>query len=88
MTEFEYPLSCTLILFIDNKSGIEVTKNLEHHRHMKHLDLWHYWLRNAVQDLVITPVDVSSLQNVANLFTKAVQPQVVTFAVPRLGLTS
>ena len=50
-------------------------------------DLQHYWLRNAVQDLVITPAYVSLSQTVADLFTKAVQPQVVAFAVPKLGLT-
>jgi len=50
-------------------------------------DLQHYWLRNAVQYLVITTAYVSLSQTVADLFTKAVQPQVVAFAVPKLGLT-
>jgi len=39
LTEFGYSPSCPLTLFIDNKSGIMVIKNPEHHRHMKHLDL-------------------------------------------------
>jgi len=53
---------------------------------MKHLDLWHYWLKDAVQDSLITPVYVPLCENVADLFTKAVQPQVIEFSVPKLGL--
>lgn len=60
LTEFGYPPSYASTFFIDNKSGIEVTKNPEHHGHIKHL-------------------------NVADLFTKAVQSQVIRFTVPKLG---
>jgi len=87
LTEFEYSSFHVSILFIDNKSEIEVSKNPEHHRHMKHLDLWHYWLKNVVQESLITPAYVSSYQNVADLFIKPVQSQVIKFSVPKLGLT-
>jgi len=86
LTEFGYPPSYSSTLFIDNKSGINVLKNPEHHGRMKHLDLWLYWLRDAVQESLISPVYVPTRQNIANLFTKAVQPQVIQFAVPKLGL--
>ena len=33
LTEFGYPPSYTSTLFIDNKSSIEITKNLEHYRY-------------------------------------------------------
>jgi len=86
LTEFGYPPSYASTLFIDNKSGIEVTKNPEHHGHMKHQNLQHYWFRNAVQHSVIVLV-YASCQNVADLFTKAVQSQVIRFTVPKLGST-
>jgi len=35
LTEFESFLSYVSTFFIDNKSKIKVTKNLEHYRHMK-----------------------------------------------------
>lgn len=72
------------ITLIDNKSGIDVSKNSEHYNHMKHLYLQPYWLRNAGQASLITPVYVSTHDNVANLFIKAVQSQVVKFVPPRL----
>jgi len=61
-----------------------VSKNPEHHGQMKHLDLHLYWLRDAVQESLISPVYVPTCQNVADLFTKAVQSQVIEFAVPEL----
>ena len=88
LTEFGYPPSYLSTLFIDNKSRIDVSKNPEHHGRMKHLDLRLYWLRDAVQESLISPVYVPTRQNIADLFTKAVQPQVIQFAVPKLGLRS
>ena len=73
LIEFWYSSSYASTLFIDNKSWIEVFKNLEHYRHINSLDLWHYWLREAVQGSLITPLYVPSYQNIADLFTKAIQ---------------
>jgi len=39
LTEFEYSFLHTSTLFINKKSVIEVIKNTEHHKCMKHLDL-------------------------------------------------
>ena len=54
---------------------------------MKHLDLQQYWLRNTVYDSLIALVCVPTHENVVDLFTKAVKPQVVEFLVPKLGPT-
>ncbi|KAJ3570514.1 hypothetical protein NP233_g4351 [Leucocoprinus birnbaumii] len=72
LTEFGFPPSYASTLFIDNKSGIDVSNNPEHHGHMKHLDLHFYWLWDAVQAATISPVYVPTAENVADLFTKAV----------------
>jgi len=42
LTQFGYPLSYTLTLFIGNKSEIKVIRNLEYHECMKYLNLQHY----------------------------------------------
>ena len=86
LTKFGYLPSYSSTLFIDNKFGIDVSKNPEHHGQMKHLDLRLYWLRDTVQESLISPVYVPTQQNIADLFTKAVQPQVIQFAIPKLGL--
>jgi len=48
LTQFGYPLFYASILFIDNKSKIEIIKNLKYHKYMKYLNLQHYWLKNTV----------------------------------------
>jgi hypothetical protein len=84
--KFGYPSTNPSTLFIDNRSGIDIAKNPEHHGRMKHLDLHFYWLQDAVQEGAIAPVYVPTKENVADLFTKAVPPGVVEFAIPMLGL--
>lgn len=87
LTEFGYPPSYPSTLFIDNKSGISVAKNPEHHGRMKHLDLRYYWLRDAVADGIISPEYVPTDQQLADILTKAVYPKTINYAVPLLGLT-
>ncbi|EKM74306.1 hypothetical protein AGABI1DRAFT_48243 [Agaricus bisporus var. burnettii JB137-S8] len=86
LTEFGFPPTLPSTLFVDNKSGISVAKNPEHHGRMKHLDLRFYWLREAVEEGLIDPLYVSTHEQVADILTKAVAKKVVEFAVPLLGL--
>ena len=86
LSEFGYPQTLPSTLFVDNKSGISVAKNPEHHGRMKHLDLRFYWLREVVEEGLIDPIYVSTDQQVADILTKAVAPKVIKFAVPLLGL--
>jgi len=87
LAEFGFPSSFPSTLYIDNKSGIEVSKNPEHHGRMKHLDLRHHWLREAVQDSIIEPAFIPGVENIADILTKAVQPKMLHFSIPLLGLT-
>ena len=51
------------------------------------MDLQQYWLRNIVYDSLIALVCVPTHENVVDLFTKAMKPQVVEFSVPKLSPT-
>jgi len=85
LSEFSFPLTLPSTLYVDNKSGISVAKNPEHHGRMKHLDLRFYWLREAVEEGMIDPIYVPTEQQLANILTKAVTKKVVEYAVPLLG---
>ena len=39
---------------IDSQSALLVAKNPEHHGRMKHLDLWYFWLHDAISQKVIS----------------------------------
>ena len=87
LSEFGHITPFPSTLFIDNKSGICVAKNPEHHGRMKHLDLRFYWLRDAVDSKLINPVYVPSSRQVADILTKPVGVSVINFTVPILGLS-
>jgi len=54
----------------DNSAAITLTKNVSGHSHMKHTDIKHHWICEAVEigDIVVTYVP--SEENMADLFTK------------------
>ena len=63
---------------MDNQSAISVTKNPEHHGHMKHLNLCFYWLRDQVDKKKIHPEYLKTDNMLADLLTKALpKPQVL-----------
>ena len=49
LVEIGYKAPIPAILYTDNKSAIQVSKNPEHHGRMKHLNLHFSWLRDQVQ---------------------------------------
>ena len=71
LQEFGYPVKQPSTLFIDNQSALTVSKNLEHHGRMKHLDLRYFWLRDEVESGTIAPVYIPTSDQVADIFTKA-----------------
>ena len=57
-------------LFMDNRAGIDVAYNPEHHTRMKHVERRHFFIREAVEDHKIRVPFVSTTQNLADFFTK------------------
>ena len=62
-------------LHVDNKSAIDVAYNPEHHSTMKHVDRRHFYVRELVEDHKIRVPFVSTVNNIADFFTKALPPK-------------
>jgi hypothetical protein len=88
MGELGYTISGPSLLRMDNQSAIAVSKNPEHHSKMKHLSLRLFWLRDAVQDGLITPTFVPTQEMAADIFTKALDRIKVQACAQMLGLFS
>ena len=86
LTEFGFALDIPTPLNIDNQSAISVSKNPEHHGHMKHLDLRFYWLRDAVHDKMIHPVYIPTKEQVADILTKALPSEQVKYCRDHMGI--
>jgi hypothetical protein len=86
MGELGYDVSGPSLLRMDNQSAIAVSKNPEHHGRMKHLSLRLFWLRDAVQDGLISPVFVPTQEMAADILTKALDRSRVLSGVRMLGM--
>jgi hypothetical protein len=84
--ELGYKIPRPSVLWMDNQSAIAVSKNPEHHGKMKHLSLCIFWLRDAVEDKVILPQFVETLNMAADIFTKALDRFKVQRCARLLGL--
>jgi hypothetical protein len=68
--EFEYPMTNSSTLHIDNQSTIAVTKNPEKQSKMKQIRLSQFWLRDTVESGEITPQYTPTTEMIADIFTK------------------
>ena len=57
-------------LHLDNKSAIDLSYNPEHHAKTKHIERRHFFIRECVEDGLIRVPFVSTVDNIADFFTK------------------
>jgi hypothetical protein len=60
-----------LTLYCDNLSAINISKNPIQHSRTKHIDIRHHFIRDLVEDNVITLEHVNTEEQIADIFTKA-----------------
>ena len=73
--ELGYPL-LSIQLAMDNRSAIFFTENAVANARTKHIDIRFHFIRECVQQGMVVPLWVSTNENVADLFTKALKPAV------------
>ena len=60
-----------MTLYCDNMSAINISKNPVQHSRTKHIDIRHHYIRDLVEDKVITLEHVATEEQVADIFTTA-----------------
>src|SRR5260221_11783793 len=73
-------------LHMDNQSTIKVARNPEHHGKMKHIDTKYYWIRDQVDSGHLKINWVPSVDNCADIFTKALSNELHQQQCSLLGL--
>ena len=71
MEEVGYPQEKPGILYNDNSGAVALTKNTKHNLRVKHINIRHHFIRECVENKSISVLHVSSVNNLADLFTKA-----------------
>ncbi len=83
----DYQISCSsTILRCDNTSAIEITKNPIHHSRTKHIDLRYHFIRDQVNQKVITLEYVPTENQLADLFTKPLSTERFNMLVREIGM--
>ena len=70
-TELEFKLPAQSELYSDNQAVIAIAKNPEYHARTKHIDIGLHFLRDHIEQGTIGIIHVSSQDNLADIFTKA-----------------
>ena len=73
--ELGYCIDGATDLHMDNRSAIDVAYNPEHHTQMKHVDRRHFYVRELVEEHILRCPFVSTHDNLADFFTKALPSQ-------------
>jgi hypothetical protein len=70
LREVEIEVSLPGLIKGDNRGAIALTKNTKDHGKVKHIDIRHHYIRELLQSGTILFEQVSSADNLADLFTK------------------
>jgi len=80
LTQLLQEFTCTLIhpviLFEDNKSCIDYTKNSTNHQKTKHISVRYHFIRELVEKKILQLTAISSEDNLADIMTKPLDKKV------------
>ncbi|RVW49846.1 Retrovirus-related Pol polyprotein from transposon RE1 [Vitis vinifera] len=68
--EAEYIATGTMVVFCDNTSAINISKNPVLHSRTKHIDIRHHFIRDLVEDKVVSLEYVPTEGQIADILTK------------------
>ena len=60
-----------ITLYCDNFSAINISKNPIQHSRTKHIDIRHHFIRDLVEENIVTLEHVTTEGQIADIFTKA-----------------
>lgn len=60
----------SVIIYEENQSAIKVCKNPEFHKRLKHIDIRYHFIRDKVNDKVVSLKYISTKLQIADFFTK------------------
>ena len=77
-----------MTLFWDNMSVISISKNLVQHSYTKHIDIRYHFIRDLVEEKVISLEHISIENQLVDLFTKSLDTLRFEFLRKFLGVCS
>ena len=78
----------TVKMMVDNQSAITLSKNLVHHNCTKHIDIRYHFIRECVEDKKIEIGFIQTKDQLADMFTKALERMKFQEMRGRIGIRS
>jgi len=73
-------------LYCDNLSAINISKNLIQHSRTKHIDIRHHFIKDLVEENIVTLEHVATKEQLADIFTKALDAKQFEKLRGKLGI--
>lgn len=73
------------VLYVDNQSAIKLIESNENSKRSKHIDIKYHYIKDLISKQEIIVKYVSTNENVADVFTKALSKQKHNYFVKRMG---
>ena len=73
-------------LYTDSKSAIDLANNPAYHNRTKHIDIQYHFVREKIINNIVTIDYISTKEQIADIFTKAVNINTFTRLVNALNL--
>jgi len=70
LEELDFPQITTTIINADNQSCIILTHNPVGHSHAKHIDIWHYFIQEHIEQEEVAFQYISTKEMLADIFIK------------------
>jgi transposase InsO family protein len=71
LEELNFKVITPIIIYVDNQSSIKISENDISHERTKHIDIKHYFVKDAIQQKIIQLKWISTHQQLADIFTKS-----------------
>ena len=86
LEEFDHTQDESTTIHVDNKSAIELAKNPIQHGRSKHIDIRYHFIRDHVKQKTVKLKYCRTIEQVADIFTKALPTDTFTRLRKRLGM--
>ena len=77
-----------LTIYCDNTSAINIFKNFVQHSRTEHIEIWHHFIRELVEDGTLTLEFIHNDDQKAKLFTKPLDGRRFEFLRQNIGVIS
>ena len=75
-------------IYVDNKSAISLAKNRLSHNRSKHINIKYHFIRELVNEKIVELEHCRTEENLADMFTKSLKPEIFQKMKMKLGMQS